>query len=289
MTLLAEPETPETIETLAAVVAPQAPRVVSLRQIVAVNLAALLVLVVAALVFEDPVAHLWYNARQHQRAISYNQQRKATATGQTLAILQIPSVGVNEPIVEGDSVDLLRGGPGHAPTTPRPGDVGNSVVFGHRKGWGGPFSKIGQLQTGAAVYVQIHGSSDVLLFAVTSVSKVSDDRPLLAPATDRRLTLVTSSGGRFSSGYLVVSAVSGSQGRLKKPSRGVASSLGKGPLIFNRQIGLLVLRAAGALAVIMVLRRRYRPGLVTALSAPLVVSALLALLLYLDRLLPPLG
>jgi LPXTG-site transpeptidase (sortase) family protein len=219
------------------------------------------------------------------------QPRKATVPGQSLAVLQIPSINLNLTVVEGDRVDLLRGGPGHEPGTPQPGDIGNSVIVGHRKGWGGPFAHLSQLQPGATVDVQLHGQSTVLLFTVASVSKVGpDDQHLLARSTDRRLTLVTSDAGRFSSsGYLVVSAVSGHPGVLGHRVGAVRASPARGSPLFSRDIVVAFVRGALALAVILLLRKRYRPGVVAALATPLVLAALLSLMLGLDSALPPLG
>ncbi len=202
--------------------------------------------------------------------------------------MQIPSIDLNLAFVQGDSVALLRGGPGHAAGTPLPGHIGNAVVFGHRKGWGGPFGRLGQLQPGATIDVRLNSSTQVLLFAVTSVTRVADDGKLLAPSTDRRLTLVTSDQGRIGTGYTVVTAVSGPLGKLKSPGRATPAP-SRGSVLFDRQNGLLVLRIAAAAMVVALLRRRYRPGIVVAVASPLVLSALLVLLLDVDRLFAPLG
>ena len=55
---------------------------------------------------------------------------------------------MNLVVAEGDSPQQLRSGPGHRIGTPLPGKVGNSVIFGHRTGWGGPLSDLGTLEDG---------------------------------------------------------------------------------------------------------------------------------------------
>jgi LPXTG-site transpeptidase (sortase) family protein len=267
------------------------PRPLPIRRAVILTVGVLLTLALAWWLVEDPIAHVWYNARQDHRAASFLQPRKATAPGQSLAVLQIPAINLNLTVVEGDRVDLLRGGPGHEPGTPRPGEIGNSIIVGHRKGWGGPFAHLGQLQPGATVAVRLHGQSTVLLFTVTSVRRVGPgDTSLLARSDDRRLTLVTTDGGRFaSSGYLVVSAVSGNPGTLGHRLAGVRAAPRRGSPLFNRDMATAFVRAALAAAIILLLRRRYRAGVVAALATPLVLAALLSLTLGLDRTLPPLG
>jgi hypothetical protein len=59
--------------------------------------------------------------------------------------------------------------------------------------------------------------------------------------------------------------------------------------VLNRDVVLFLLRATAAGLVAYLLYRRYRPGIVVALTAPLVAAALLALMLDLDRLTSPLG
>lgn len=292
MTLLAEPKAPANSESEVPVPPPSPPRVISVRQILVVSTAAILLFLLGMFLLEDPVAHLWFNARQHQRIGGWTQQRRTTRIGQTLAVIQIREIGLNVPVVEGDSVDLLRGGPGHAPASPLPGKIGNSVIFGHRKGWGGPFGKLGQVQTGNVIYLQLFGQSDVLAFNVAQTQVVGEgqERALLAPSNDRRLTLVTAgTGGRFSGKYLVISAVSGNPGTLSKDLARATHNPGSGSILFNRAVGLLLLRVAGVILLVALLRRRYRPGVVATLASPLVLASLLALFLNVDRLLAPLG
>jgi sortase A len=215
--------------------------------------------------------------------------RARTRPGQALANLQIPIIGLNLVIGEGDNASQLRAGPGHRIGTPIPGTLGNSLVFGHRHGWGGPLASLGKLKVGDEIFVQARLGQPTL-FAVTSVKVVSQgDTRLLDPSTDYRLTLVTGTGGGFfSTRRLIVTAVSGSAGHLRTPVRSVPATAPRGSLIFNRTIGALLLLALGAAAAARGLRGRYRPLTAAIVVSPLVASALLALLLELDLLLPPL-
>jgi sortase A len=47
----------------------------------------------------------------------------------------------------------LAAGPGHYPSTSRPGDEGNFAVAGHRTGWGSPFLDLDELRAGDEVLV----------------------------------------------------------------------------------------------------------------------------------------
>ena len=103
---------------------------------------AVLVLVVGLVaVFEVGVTGVWYHTRQRQLATDFKVGRTQLAPGDVAAVLQIPRLDVNVYVVEGDAVAQLRSGPGHRPGTPLPGKVGNSVIVGHRKGWGHPFAR----------------------------------------------------------------------------------------------------------------------------------------------------
>jgi sortase A len=126
--------------------------------------------------------------------------------GDAVAVLQIPSIGLDVFVVEGDGSGELRGGPGHRMGTPVPGEVGNSVIRGHRDRFGGPFEHLDDLAEGAEVFAQSKGQPAVR-YRVVSVERVDEaESDLLGPTDDERLTLVTSAGGRFSDDHLVVVA-----------------------------------------------------------------------------------
>jgi sortase A len=94
------------------------------------------------LLFDGPIATEWYRARQRHLASDLLVGRPKVSRGQTLATLQIPKIGMNVYIVQGDAPEELRDGPGHRIGTPDPGERGNSLVFGHRDAWGGPFADL---------------------------------------------------------------------------------------------------------------------------------------------------
>jgi sortase A len=68
-----------------------------------------------------------------------------------LGTLEIPKLGVTQPLLEGITLNTLDLGPGHWPGTAMPGDLGNAVVAGHRTSHGKVFRDIDQLVAGDEV------------------------------------------------------------------------------------------------------------------------------------------
>lgn len=74
-------------------------------------------------------------------------------SGESLARMVIPAIGLDQILVEGVSVEDLRKGPGHYPSTPNPGQAGNASIAGHRTTYGAPFGRIDELQPGDEISV----------------------------------------------------------------------------------------------------------------------------------------
>lgn len=76
--------------------------------------------------------------------------------GSAMARLYLPSLQGDRPLVliEGVGVADLKKGPGHLPGSAQPGEIGNSVVSGHRTTYGAPFGDLDRLEPGDAVVVQ---------------------------------------------------------------------------------------------------------------------------------------
>ena len=73
--------------------------------------------------------------------------------GASLARIVIPAINVDQIVVEGVSVEDLRKGPGHYPSTPNPGQAGNASIAGHRTTYGAPFHRIDELNPGDEIIV----------------------------------------------------------------------------------------------------------------------------------------
>jgi LPXTG-site transpeptidase (sortase) family protein len=104
----------------------------------------------------------------------------------------------------------LQDGPGHYPTTSRPGREGNMAVAGHRTGWGAPFYRLDELQPGDRVLVgDRRGRTFVYRVARTEVvdpedSWVLGEDPL--GTGERTLTLTTCDPPGINSKRLIVFA-----------------------------------------------------------------------------------
>jgi LPXTG-site transpeptidase (sortase) family protein len=274
-----------------------APRQVAMRRTIRISAIALVIGVVGFVIFqlfEGPYAQAWYSTRQHQLASQLGSAVSHQGKGRAIAYLQIPRLGTNLVVAEGDSPQQLRSGPGHRIGTPLPGDVGNSVIAGHRGGWGGSFNDLSQLKTGDYIVVQLpwlignDGSPRTGVFKVTSIQGASSsDVQSFAPSTDRRITIVTGTGGEFSSKRTIITAVSGTAGSLQAPTSATRATTGGGSALFNRDVLLAVVAFAGAILVGVLARKRYRLPLVIAVVTPFVVLGLLGLLLDLDAAMPP--
>jgi len=96
--------------------------------------------------------------------------------------LQIPTLGVDEPLLSGIRLTTLDNGPGHWPGTALPGEAGNVVVAAHRTSHGGPFRHIDQLQVGDPVIFTT--DAGIMEYNVTEVFVVNPDALWIVDQTD---------------------------------------------------------------------------------------------------------
>ncbi len=73
------------------------------------------------------------------------------------AVLRIPKIGLEVPVLEGDDALTLNRGIGHIPGTTMPGQMGNVGVAGHRDGF---FRGLKVLVAGEGIVVQRAGAGD---------------------------------------------------------------------------------------------------------------------------------
>ena len=77
----------------------------------------------------------------------------AFRSGDAVARIRMPKIGLDKIVVEGVDVDDLRKGPGHYRSTPMPGQRGNAAIAGHRTTYGAPFNRIDELDPGDEISV----------------------------------------------------------------------------------------------------------------------------------------
>ena len=131
---------------------------------------------------------------------------KVPPDGSPLAVLEIPSLHLDQAVVQGTNVHDLQNGPGHMPTSSLPGQRGNAVIAGRRATYGAPFGSIGSLRRGQTIVV-IDGLG-TFHYRVTSVVYAESGRhDVVTQSADNRLTLVTAGSGFWPSGRLAVIAV----------------------------------------------------------------------------------
>jgi LPXTG-site transpeptidase (sortase) family protein len=259
-----------------------------IRRMIATGTIAILVLVVTGWLFIDPIAHLWYQNRQTHLRAQVGSVLPPTP-GHQVAVLQNVTTGMNVVVAEGDAPAELRGGPGLEPGTALPGHRGNSVVFGHRGNWGGPFGALDKLTIGSQIYVKSR-SGQVYLYTVKSTETVpSSDRKPFGQSSDFRLTLATSAGGVFGDRLLIVTAVSGPQGKLTVPEPPSKPLPVRESALFNSEMAGFLLRTAAAAAVLCFVRRHHQPRIAVILATPVALAALLSLYLALDLAVNPLA
>lgn len=137
-------------------------------------------------------------------ALSTKERQKLTVpaakVGDSVAVIEIPKIGVKKVVVEGTTTELLKKGPGHYVETPMPGNPGNAGIAGHRTTYGAPFNRINELSAGDVVNVytkQGKFTYEVMPPPADAPGEVGpgwwivdpDDVTVLAPTKDNRLTL----------------------------------------------------------------------------------------------------
>lgn len=130
------------------------------------------------------------------------------------ATLSIPKLERQDQIVEGVSRDALKEGPGHFPSTPLPGQLGNSAIAGHRTTFGGPFFHFDQLEIGDEIIVETPyggpgNGPGRFVYLVTGVVIVAPNETEVLQTLDPEtatLTLVTCHPVRTARQRMIVSA-----------------------------------------------------------------------------------
>jgi sortase A len=132
--------------------------------------------------------------------------------GAPVAILTIPrlSEDYRHVVVEGVGREELKKGPGHQPGTARPGELGNTVLAGHRTTYGAPFGRFDELAAGDEVVVTDKTGSYTYRISGTDIVDPSDTAVVLpvprqpdTQPTQRLLTLITCTP-KYSAKYRLV-------------------------------------------------------------------------------------
>ena len=124
----------------------------------------------------------------------------APPIGSALAQIFIPRLGrdFHYIVVEGIGTEALKEGPGHFPSSALPGELGNTVISGHRTTYLAPFNRLDELQQGDAVVLETRTQwftyrvtgEQVVLPSAIEVTFPVPGRPGVLP-TQSLLTLTT--------------------------------------------------------------------------------------------------
>jgi sortase A len=145
-------------------------------------------------------------------------------SGDAVAQIRIPKIGVDDIVVNGVGRDDLRKGPGHYPETPLPGQVGNAAIAGHRTTYGAPFGNLDQLSSGDEIFFRtVQGSFTYRVYSQLIVDP--SDVAVLGPDPNRSatITLTTCNPKYSASQRLVVQASLESPNPPLRPPPGLGS------------------------------------------------------------------
>jgi sortase A len=132
--------------------------------------------------FDSPDKTLWSPERVQGFQASLTEDFAAP-----LAVLRVPRIGLEVPVLEGTDEPALNRGVGHIAGTPRPGQPGNVGIAGHRDGF---FRGFKDIAIGDAIDLETLAGTD--RYTIESLTIVTPDRvDVLAPTSSPTLTLVT--------------------------------------------------------------------------------------------------
>jgi sortase A len=213
----------------------------------------------------------------------------APAEGSAVALLDIPSIGLQQIVVEGTSPGDLKSGPGHLRASPLPGEFGNAVIEGRRTTYGAPFSALDRLHSGDTIRVTTGQGS--LVYIVTTERHVNVGQKDPASATlDSRLTLLTSDPAFIATGQLAVVAKLRGEPLAVATRPAVAASaadLGLSGDPIGLWTGFVVIELLiGAAWVTWKLRTRLPGSVLYMFAAPVMLTLVLLTYSNLDNLFP---
>lgn len=106
------------------------------------------------------------------------------------ATIRIPSISLDQVVVDGVSREHLKDGPGHYPGTALPGYVGNVVISGHRTTFTRPFYDVDLLTAGDSIFLDTPRGTYHYIVRASYVVDPSNLAPLADDGTPT-LTLTT--------------------------------------------------------------------------------------------------
>ncbi|PKN94499.1 MAG: hypothetical protein CVU44_05280 [Chloroflexi bacterium HGW-Chloroflexi-6] len=120
--------------------------------------------------------------------------------------IQIPAIGIDAPIVQGDGWEQLKKGVGQHIGTPNPGENGNIVLSAHNDIFGEIFRELDKLQPGDVIIV--YTNQRQYTYVITGTQVVEPTRvEVMAPTSNPSVTLISCYPYLIDNQRIVVSAV----------------------------------------------------------------------------------
>ena len=148
-------------------------------------------------------AYNWSLVENKQRFISQVMTSKAVTTiskeeeailkeGGVIGIIEIPSIDIRYPVMEGTGSDILNAGIGHIPETAGIGEVGNCVLCGHNGSrYGTFFTPLSRIAIGDEVSI-MDKNGQTHIYEVTGTDVVNPyDNSIKTQGMEKELTLFT--------------------------------------------------------------------------------------------------
>ena len=153
----------------------------------------------------------------------------ATAPGDAIEHLVIPSIHLDKFVVEGTDEADLRRGPGHYPGTAFPGQNGNAAIAGHRTTYGAPFFELDRVKPGDPIIVTDLNGRAWTYIARNQEVVGPNDVSVLDPTPFPQLTLTTCNP-RFSAAQrlIVLARLQGPAGNVESPPTAITTSASSG-------------------------------------------------------------
>lgn len=180
----------------------------SIRPFVIASVSIVVGLFVVLWIFEVIVGPLMYAQRQEHLSASYTARIPEIHKDGAALALQMPDLESSTIVIEGVSLDNLRGAPAHLAGSALPGDPGVMVIYGHRHAYGAPFAKLDRLEKGESIVVKAR-NGPIVEYRVDRVERDTTLKNVqLGDDTDSLsyLLLVSSENGVFNDRQIVVVA-----------------------------------------------------------------------------------
>ena len=114
----------------------------------------------------------------------------------TVASLAVPSLNIDLPVIpasmSGKTWETTKNGVSWLSTSPIPGEIGNSIIYGHD--WPNILGRLTNVKTGQEIIVRLaSGKTRKFVVQYTAVVPSTQD-DVLRSTSDRRLTIYTCTG-----------------------------------------------------------------------------------------------